>query len=135
MGRVVAVPDRTDDPAGFESHCRRSLGVPLETIPAALELHRGNGVDTAPKPGEGVFAIPGMIHPTYIDSERIYAQHAITGPGDYEFDLQISSTEFGTGIQGLKVHIGKSWEDTRIDVAPKAPPRKKATTREETGER
>jgi hypothetical protein len=84
--------------------------------------------------GFGVFAIPGIIHPTYIDSEGIYAQYAITEPGDYVFDLQISSTEFGTGVQQVKVHIGESWDETRVEVKPKSPPRKSSGARNETSQ-
>jgi hypothetical protein len=63
-------------------------------------------------------AIPGIVHPTYVDSESLYRQYAMTVPGDHEFDLKIHSIEFGSTLQRLRFHLGEKWNQCSLEVMP-----------------
>jgi hypothetical protein len=64
------------------------------------------------------FAIPGIVHPTYVDSERLYHQYAMTTPGQHTFDLRVHSSEFGSSLQRLRFYLGEKWEQCRLEVMP-----------------
>jgi hypothetical protein len=73
-------------------------------------------------PARAPLALPGMAHPTYVDSEALYLQYAMIEPGDYEIDLQVHSREFGSGVQTMRIHLGRTWEETLIEIGPKHKP-------------
>jgi hypothetical protein len=99
----------------------KHITTPVVTLPARSSRHF-DAIVVRKDTERGPFAIPGILNPTYIDSESILAQYLMTKPGDYEIDLQVHSREFGTGKETIRFHLGQTWEEAQLSLAPRGPP-------------
>lgn len=67
-------------------------------------------------------AVVGILNPTGIDSASIVEQHKIQGPGDFELDLAAYSRGFRPARAIVRLHLGTSLDDVRLEMAPVRPP-------------
>jgi hypothetical protein len=61
-------------------------------------------------------ALLGILNPIYVDSQRAQLQHTIIGPGDFEVGLVAYSREFAPARATLRIHLGASIDDVRVDL-------------------